>query len=341
MASPRSSSRRPATPAPDIAAGTGAPLLIGQSLELWRGPLATVVAARNGSALKAAARSQLDAGAQALDVNAGAASLASELAWAASSLGAALPGVPLLLDCGDIEALAGALRATTAAATAVDPRHVGPLVANAFRPGDAAADALVDAAAAAGAGLVLSPAELDSALWADVPREPRPAEALAALLVRSREHALAGGVEGPLLADALAYPPALDAARCARSLATLRLLAAGDAALVPLVAVGNVGHGAPGALRPALRRLYAAAALGAGARALILPVEDRALVTTISALDRLPSRKVSRPPGEAPTAELPWLRRVARAAAGGRSLPAPPARAGSMPREAWELLVES
>ncbi len=360
MASPRSSSRRPSELATSPSAGgaraaAAAPLLIGQSLELWRGPLAAAAAARNGAALEAAARAQLDAGARALDVNAGARDeLAPELAWAAGALAVALPGVPLLLDCGDGRALAAALRAAAETAggergevgAEADARRRSRLVANALRPGDAAAGALLDAAAASGAGLVLSPAELDGAARAD----PPPAEAVA-LLLRARERARAAGVGGPLFADALAYPPAADAARCARSLATLRALAAagareaGRATLVPLVAVGNVGHGAPAELRPALRRLYAAAALGAGARALLLPVEDRALVDVVGALAPLAApmgRRATRPPGgTAPAAELPWLRRVARAASSGHPLPAPTARAGPRPDAAWDLLARA
>jgi hypothetical protein len=94
-----------------VPSGSG-PLLIGQSLELWREPLAAVAAARNSAALEAAAEAQL--------------------------------------------------------------------VANALRSGAAAADALLDDAAATGAGLVIFPGELDSGALA----KTRPAEALACLLAR-------------------------------------------------------------------------------------------------------------------------------------------------------------
>ena len=323
MASPRSS--RPP--------GLEPPLLVGQSLEIWRdaaAPAPSRLEARQE--LERSARRQLDAGAGALDLNAGSAGdLAAELGACAGLLAGAFPDVPLFLDCGDAGALAGALLAASQAA----PGRPGPLVANSLRADDRGSESLLRAAAWAGAGLVISPRDADG---------EGPAVAVAPLLARidalgRRAHG--AGVRGPLFADALAYPPLGDPARCRRSLALLRALRDSPAGPIPLVAPGNVGHGAPGPLRRALRRLYTAAALGAGARALILPVEDRALVALVRELTSAGARG-SRP--GAPVAgglawELPWLRRVARSAAAADELPAPPARAGAQARRAWEAFA--
>ena len=85
--------------------------------------------------------------------------------------------------------------------------------------------------------------------------------------------------------DCLAYPAATDAPRARRALALVRALAA-DAAtprLRPLLAVGNVGHGTASPLRNGVRRVYARTAVAAGAEALILPVEQPALLDALAA----------------------------------------------------------
>ncbi len=321
MASPRSSE----APRPE------APLLIGQSLELWRGPLA---GARDRGEerreLERLAAGQLALGAGALDLNAGAGAGHREAFLAcASRLAGAWPEVPLFLDCGDAEVLASALRRAAAAA----PSRSAPLVANSLAAGGGDGEPVLREAARAGAGVVISPQA------ADGETAPAPARAMLALCEGAAARAREAGVTGPLYADALAHPPALDAARCRRSLELLRALRDSRAGLLPLAAVGNVGHGAPAALRPALRRLYAAAALGAGARALILPVEDEALVAAVAAITGRGAGPRLRP-GQ-PAAELPWLHRVARAAAASEPLPAPPARAGRRPLRAWEVMAEA
>ena len=318
MAFPRSSE----APRPE------APLLIGQSLELWRGPIAG--ARDRGEALRELDRlaaGQLALGAGALDLNAGAGAGQRESFLAgASHLAGAWPEVPLFLDCGDPGVLASALRRASEAA----PSRPAPLVANSLSAGGGDAEPVLHEAVRAGAGVVISPQAADGGTAA------APARALLALCESAARSSGEAGVRGPLYADALAHPPALDAARCRRSLELLRALRGSRWPLRPLVAVGNVGHGAPVALRPALRRLYAAAAIGSGARALILPVEDEALVASVAAItvggvdQRLRRGK--------PAAELPWLRRVVRIAAAGEELPDPPARAGRRPLGAWKLM---
>ena len=65
-----------------------------------------------------------------------------------------------------------------------------------------------------------------------------------------------------------------------RSLALLRVYERREDVL-PLAAVGNVAYGAPRSVAVPLRVVCAAAATGAGARALILPVEDAACVRAV------------------------------------------------------------
>ncbi len=319
MASPRSSE----APRPE------APLLIGQSLELWRGPLADARdPGEERRELERLAAVQLALGAGALDLNAGAgAGQRKSFLAGASHLAGAWPEVPLFLDCGDPGVLASALRRASEAA----PSRPAPLVANSLPAGGGDAEPVLHEAVRAGAGVVISPQAADGGAAA------APARALLALCESAARSSGEAGVRGPLYADALAHPPAVDAARCRRSLELLRALRDSRWPLRPLVAVGNVGHGAPAALRPALRRLYAAAALGAGARALILPVEDEALIASVAALTGAGVEARSR--RRAPAPELPWLRRIARAAVAGDPLPAPPARAGRRPLGAWQLLA--
>ena len=122
-------------------------------------------------------------------------------------------------------------------------------------------------AARTGAGIVISPR------LADTPEEIADAEYVAYAGLRSAERARTEGVSAPVYIDALAFPAISDPVRCVRALATLRGWARVEHA-EPLLAIGNVSYGATGALASTLRATYAAAAIGAGARALILPVED-------------------------------------------------------------------
>lgn len=321
MASPRSS--RPPAPHP--------PLLIGQSLEIWREPPVDHLPLRDPPREReSSARAQLALGAGALDLNAGAGgNLSDELVDATHHLARAFPDLPLFLDCGDAGALAVALERAAMGA----PARPAPLVANSLRPGDPAAPRLLRATIRTGAGLVISPADADRG------DSPRPVRPLLELVEVAARHAREAGVAGPIFADALAYPPLSDPDRSRRSLELLRAFRDSPEGLIPLVAVGNVGVRGPARVRAAVRRLYASAALGSGALALILPVEDRRLVAAISELTAagLPGADPGLP-GGALARELPWLRRVMCAASSGGELPAPPPNAGRHGWEAWEML---
>ena len=287
-------------------------LLIGQSLELWRDPLKAAVTSGDLDAVAAVARRQLELGAHALDGNLGASGDPAVHRAALAAIRHAAPDVPLFLDTADARALTGGLGVVR-----------GPVVTNAVPATDPDAPALLEAAARVGAGVVLTPRLADRA-------DPAPLEVLVRLLEDGVEQARAAGVSGPIYLDCLAFPPAHDRPRALRSIGLLRFLAHrathGGTDAVPLVAVGNVGHGAPDRLRPALRRIYAALALGAGAHALILPVEDVALLDAIAVIED------ARDPADASER---WLAALASAVRDGTRLPPPDEGVAHNLREAW------
>jgi len=287
-------------------------LLVGQSLELWRDPLKAAVNSRDLDAVAAVARRQLDVGAQALDVNLGASGDPAVHRAALAAIREAAPGIPLFLDTADARALAAGLGVVR-----------GPVVANAVPLTDPDAPALLESAARGGAGVVLTPRLADRV-------DPAPLELLVRLLEDGVEQARAFGVEGTIYLDCLAFPPAHDRTRAVRSIGLLRFLAHrathGGTDAIPLVAVGNVGHGALDRLRPALRRIYAALTLGAGVEALILPVEDAPLLDAVAVIEG------SRAPGDASER---WLAALAAAVRDGERLPAPDEGVAGVLREAW------
>lgn len=283
-------------------------LLVGQSLELWRAP----IEGRREWTVEVARR-QLEAGAQALDLNAGVDADVRVLVDAARTIESIGPGVPLFLD-GSVAALTGAIGDLHGTA------HL--LVANAVPLGDPGAQALLAVMARAGSGAVLSPRLADGRRHAE-------ADQLANTLFEGAERAVIAGVSGPFFFDCLAFPPATDVPRWRRSIEIVRMLPRGAAR--SLVAVGNVGHGAPPQQRPWLRLIYLALALGAGAGALILPVEE----TRLSDATRLIEDERS------PDSDLDmWLLGVARAGSKGSwELPHPPASAPPALLEAWVLCM--
>jgi cobalamin-dependent methionine synthase I len=294
-------------------------LVIGQSLECWRPPLAVAVAGRDPVPLLARARGQLAAGAHALDVNFGAqprAGLAADLAWTALTLREALPGAPLFLDCGDLEALASALEATP-----------GPAVANAVPldgPPTREVDRLLEAAAASGAGIVCSPRAAD--------REDADPTAILAAAEEFQALARSAGLTGPLYLDCLAYPPASHPAQCRRSLTWLATLrdagSSGSAAVQPLVAAGNVRHGAPPAAKEHLAAIYVVLAIASGATTLIVRAEASPLMSLISVMEshRSPDTGLDR-----------WALAV-QALPADQQLTLPPP--GDEARAAWSLLTQ-
>ncbi|MDP2329029.1 MAG: hypothetical protein Q8M79_13205, partial [Dehalococcoidia bacterium] len=185
--------------------------------------------------------------------------------------------------------------------------------------------ALLEACARTGAGLVISPR------GADARDAPATADALAEIARAASDVARSAGVAGPVYLDALAWPPTGDPARCTRSLAILRLLrdTPGSSSLV---AVGNVGHGLERDAARQVRRLYAAAAVAAGAGTLILPVEDAA---TVRAVRLATGEAFPADPAES------YLATFGAAVVAGEQPHPPPAIAGAPLRAAWQLLFEA
>lgn len=262
---------------------------------------------RDDVALASFVRAPLEAGAHALDLNAGIDGRSDPLLDAASRVRVVAPNTPLFLDTGDPTALAHVIA-----------RAPAPVVANAVVLGDGSEPALLDAIAHAGAGAVLSPRGYDGG-------DALSAGALVDQLLRGVERARAAGVHGPLYLDALGYPPAIDRGRWRRSVEVARAMPDVNAAL--LLAIGNVGHGAPPRLRPWLRLVTLALAVGAGARALILPVLERPLIEAVHLIEG--SRTAAGNLDE-------WL--LAVAPGEGDTPNPPPASAPRALLEAWGLL---
>lgn len=284
-------------------------LLIDQSLQLFRDEFAGAVARRDPAPLVAHARARVEAGADALDVNSGVEGDAHTLLWALTHLRRALPSVSLVLD--------GPRPATLAVTLELCEREGvhGPLIVNALpvgadpTPEEASARAaLLRATARARAGLVISPRLADG-------DDPKTDAAISRAALDAAVEVRDAGVGEAIYLDALAWPAASDAERARRSLRLLRGWR-GVEGVIPLVAVDNVTAGLTGDARRALRRVYSAAAVGAGAEALILPVADRRVLDAVAA-----ARSVGLPPFDAPA---DWLARVAAAAYEGRALPATP-----------------
>ena len=305
----------------------GAPLLVGQSLELWRPQLSEALRRRDPGPLVARARRQLEAARAAglarvaLDINLGLgegvapAQLANDLVWAASAVRGAAPGVAIWLDCGSHEAL-------TVAVAEIPP----PVTVNAVfleRPG---ARDLLAVAAEAGAGVVVSPAD----------RADADLDALLRTAAHARELLAESGI-GEAWFDCLAAPPpAPPPAPPSRALELVRAIAAGHGTprLRPLLAAGNAGYVANAApsLRAALRALYAALACGAGVEALIAPIEQPSLLVAAACSEPAPGDPAAR-----------WLREAARAAARGEPPPRPDAALAAAHADfdrAWSLLFE-
>ncbi len=252
-------------------------LLIGQSLELARGVLLDALRAGNPEPVIRRARGQIAAGAAAVDVNGGSGADAVDLERCVRLLATAFPTVPIFIDTADPVLL------NQVVAACVGVGVVAPLIANAIPVGAGGAaqpdaTAALRTAARIGAGVVLSPRLIEPVVEGAVAGASAHDLALAALA--AAKAARAGGVRGGIYLDALAFPSVSNGVRCRRSLEVLRAWrlagsSEGDrSGLYGLVAVGNVGYGASVELASTLRAVYAAAAVGAGATALILPVEE-------------------------------------------------------------------
>lgn len=236
-------------------------ILVGQSLTWHSGRLAEAVRRRQAAPVVARAIRQVEAGADALDLNAGIEGNARDLVWVARTLRKAGLGLPLWLDAGDPHVLLDAAR-----------RISGPVVLNALAVGydEPTWEAtFLEAVADLEVGLVISPRIA-----------PVPGYALPAYLEGAEDAVWRARIVGidECYLDALAYPVTTRPAAAEASLTLLAAYRDENFGAIPLVAVGNVSHGAEPADAPAIRAAYTRRAVEAGAGALILPVEDEGLV---------------------------------------------------------------
>lgn len=238
-------------------------ILVGQSLTWHSGRLAEAVRRRQAAPVIARAIRQVEAGADALDLNAGIEGNARDLVWVARTLRKAGLGLPLWLDAGDPHVLLD-----------VAKRISGPVVLNALPVGYDERTweaAYLEAVADLEIGLVISPRIVPVRGYE---------RALPAYLEGAEyavERASYAGI-GECYLDALAYPVTTHPANTEAALTMLAAYRDEDLSAIPLFAVGNVTHGAPPGNAPAIRAAYTRRAVEAGAGALILPVEDEGLV---------------------------------------------------------------
>lgn len=283
-------------------------LLIAQSQPLVHRAPGTPARDLDAPALLERAQAQVAASADAFDISGAAGADVEDIAWFTGVLRDAFPELPLFVDAGDDVRVGQALEVCEREGAGA------PIIGNSIAVNETGrfteeGRAALHVAARSGAGIVISPRLLDT------PDEVADHEYIAYAAMRAAELVRAEGVTGTLYLDALAFPAGSDPVRCARSLSTLAGWKLVDHA-EPLTAVSNVGYGAEPALASALRAVYAAAAIGRGARALILPVEDAATMLGVNiALGR---QVVSNPDEE-------WLLSVATSAERGVAPEAAPA----------------
>lgn len=236
-------------------------ILVGQSLTWHSGRLAEAVRRRQAAPVVARAILQVEAGADALDLNAGIEGTARDLVWVAKTLRKAGLGLPLWLDAGDPHVLLDAAK-----------RISGPVVLNALPVGydePTWEESFIEAVGGLGVGLVLSPRVVP------VPGYELPSYLEVAWYALERTWAY--DIDECYI-DALAYPVTTHPENTEAALTMLAAYRDEDFGAIPLFAVGNVTHGAPPGNAPAIRAAYTRRAVEAGAGALILPVEDEGLV---------------------------------------------------------------
>ena len=264
-------------------------ILVGQSMQLHRGPLREALRRRDPGPFVSNARGQLDAGADALDVNLGRHGAAEELVWTVRALRSAGVDAPLWLDSADPALLARAIATCSAD---------GPLVANALparTPPHPDHTALIEACQISNTPIVISPF-----LTHTPDRQGLPAVAFA-----TWERVALGASSTSTYVDALAMPLLRGSSDWRSSLRRIEAITVELPFAVPLVAVGNVSYKLPRLEGHAARACYAAAAHRAGAGALILPVEDEECVQAALSGE-------AQPPSGASDAEFDAWRAVQR-----------------------------
>ncbi|MCL4078629.1 homocysteine S-methyltransferase family protein [Coriobacteriia bacterium Es71-Z0120] len=216
------------------------------------------------------AAEQAAAGADALDVNVGAAGVDAKQALPAAVL--ALSGscdLPLVLDTTDADALEEALKL-----------YPGRALINSVNGGEASMSAVLPLARRYGAAVLVLALDDDGI--------PATAEGRVAVVERVRGCAHdAGLADDDLLVDCLVLTAASDPGSAAVTLEALRQVKS-RWGLAAVLGVSNVSHGLPG--RSTLNAAFLAMAAGAGLDAAIVNPADAEVMRTVAAVDALLGR---------------------------------------------------
>jgi 5-methyltetrahydrofolate--homocysteine methyltransferase len=243
--------------------GAGAPIAtIGERINPTGKPeLAESLRAGSMSVVRAYAAEQEQAGADALDVNVGAAGVDASAALRAAVL--ALSGgsdLPLVLDNTDPAALEPALRV-----------YPGRALINSVNGSEDSLEAILPLAARYGAAVV--------ALALDDEGIPADSAGRLAIVERIRARAQQAGLrDSDLLVDTLVMTAATDAGAPRTTVAAMA--AVRESGLAALLGVSNISHGLPS--RPELNAAFISAAAAAGLDAAIVNPSDEIVTTAIA-----------------------------------------------------------
>jgi 5-methyltetrahydrofolate--homocysteine methyltransferase len=292
----RDDRRRPsgvavAGPRRTVRMGAGRPLVIvGERINpTGKRTLAESLREGSSSVVRTLAEQQVNAGADLLDVNVGAAGVdaAEALPKAVLAL-AGLVDVPLVLDTTDPAALEAALKV-----------YPGRALVNSVNGGDESLATVLPLAKRYGAAVVV--------LAMDDAGIPADAEGRVEIVERVRRAALDAGLgEDDLVVDCLVMTAATDAKAVIATLEALDIVTR-DLGLATVLGVSNVSHGLPG--RAALNSALLTIARERGLTAAIYNPGELHAPTDPAAVDVLLGRD--------PQAKR-WIARVAHAAAGAR-----------------------
>lgn len=216
------------------------------------------------------AAEQAAAGADALDVNVGAAGVDARQALPSAVL--ALAGsceLPLVLDTTDAVALEEALK-----------RYPGRALINSVNGGEASMDLVLPLARRYGAAVLVLALDDDGI--------PATADGRVAVVERVRARAHGAGLsDGDLLVDCIVLTAASHPGSATVTLEALRQVKA-RWGLATVLGVSNVSHGLPG--RSALNAAFLAMAAGAGLDAAIINPGDAEVMRAVAAADALLGR---------------------------------------------------
>lgn len=215
------------------------------------------------------AAEQAAAGADALDVNVGAAGVDAREALSSAVL--ALAGscdLPLVLDNTDPEALEPALK-----------RYPGRALINSVNGGEASMEAILPLAKRYGAAVLVLALDDDGI--------PHDAEGRIRIVRRVRQRAHEAGLsDGDLLVDCLVLAAAAEPGSAVPTLEALR--AVKSLGLATVLGVSNVSHGLPG--RSTLNAAFVAMAAAAGLDAAIVNPSDDQVIRALAAAEVLLGR---------------------------------------------------